>query len=237
MGFDLQVFDTPQQAAEACGAAIFEHASKARAERGHANIAVSGGSTPRIMFEWMAKQSFDWSNVHLFWVDERCVPPTDEQSNYRMTKLSLLDAIALPAAQIHRIEGELDPSIAASNYAAGIYAHFELSDAKLPIFDVIQRGMGPDSHTASLFPGEPMISDDTNIAAALWVEKMHQHRVTLLRGVLEHARVTLNLVTGKDKTEALEQVLHGERDLLAHPAQISSADLIWFLDKAASPPA
>src|SRR5205823_10636935 len=103
-----------------------------------------------------------------------------------------------------------------------------------PVFDALQRGMGPDMHTASLFPGEPQIDDTTRIAGLVWVEKFKQHRVTLLRGTLERARKTLCLVTGADKADGLLRVLHGPRDPLHVPSQISSPEMVWYLDTAAA---
>lgn len=234
MSVELKVLADPTEAAQACGAAIFEILEAARKERGIASLAVSGGSTPRIMFEWMAKQPFDWHGVELFWVDERCVPIDDSQSNYRMTRESLLDHAPIPHRQIHRVRTELTPDEAAESYIDEIAKTLRLDAGELPIFDVLQRGMGPDCHTASLFPGEPLIENRTGVAAAVWVEKFRQHRVTLLPGVLEKARNTLCLVTGADKTDALKQVLEGARDPLHVPSQISSAKMIWFLDQAAS---
>ena len=129
---------------------------------------------------------------------------------------------------------ELIPDEAALDYIEEISRSFGLEPGELPVFDVIQRGMGPDAHTASLFPGEPLIENHTGIAAAVWVEKFHQHRVTLLPGVLEKARHTLCLVTGADKAEGLKKVLHGTRDPIHIPSQISSPNMIWFLDEAAT---
>jgi 6-phosphogluconolactonase len=235
MSVQIKRFDGPVAAAEACGASIFELLAAARAERGSASLAVSGGSTPRIMFEWMARQSFDWSGVDLFWVDERCVPIDDSQSNYRMTREALLDAGTIAPARIHRVKTELPPDEAVREYVAEISRTLGLSPGELPAFDVLQRGMGPDAHTASLFPGEPLIEDRTGIAAAVWVEKFRQHRVTLLPGVLEKARHTLCLVTGADKAEGLRRVLQGPRDPLHVPSQISSPDMLWFVDEAAWP--
>jgi 6-phosphogluconolactonase len=231
---EIRRLQSPAAAAEGCGASIFELLAAARKERGSATLAVSGGSTPRIMFEWMAKQPFDWHRIDLFWVDERCVPIDDSQSNYRMTRESLLDHIPLAHGQIHRVKTELIPDEAAMEYVEDISRTFQLQPGELPVFDVIQRGMGPDRHTASLFPGEPLIENRTGIAAAVWVEKFRQHRVTLLPGVLEKARHTLCLVTGPDKAEGLEQVLYGERDPLHVPSQISSPETIWFVDEAAA---
>lgn len=234
MSIELLTFEDAKAAAEACGAAIFEILNSARAERGRANLAVSGGSTPRIMFEWMARQGFDWTGVDLFWVDERCVPIDDSQSNFRMTRESLLDTIQLTPAQIHRVETEYSPEEASTRYVADITRTFGLQPGELPRFDVLQRGMGPDTHTASLFPGEPQICDRTGIAGLVWVEKFKQHRVTLLPGVLECARRTLCLVTGADKTDALVTVLRGERDPLHVPSQISSPEMFWYMDRAAA---
>ncbi|MES1258304.1 MAG: 6-phosphogluconolactonase [Acidobacteriota bacterium] len=234
MSDELLTFDDAKAAAEACGAAIFELLDAARRERGAARLAVSGGSTPRIMFEWMAQQGFNWRGVDLFWVDERCVPIDDAQSNFRMTRESLLDTIRLEPGQIHRVETEFPPEEAAVRYVADLTRSFGLQNGELPSFDVLQRGMGPDTHTASLFPGEPLIEDHARTAAAVWVEKFQQHRVTLLPGVLESARHTLCLVTGADKAEPLVTVLRGPRDPLHVPSQISSPQMSWYLDRRAA---
>jgi 6-phosphogluconolactonase len=228
-------YPTAKAAAEACGDRILELLEAAKRDRGVATLAVSGGSTPRLMFESMAHRAFDWSSVELFWVDERIVPPTDAQSNYRMTRESLLDVIHLPAARIHRILGELGPDEAAAKYIADIIQSFGLKEGELPVFDVIQRGVGPDMHTASLFPGEPLIRNNSGIAAAVWVEKMRNHRVTLLPGVLEKARQTLCLVSGADKTEGLKNVLSAPRDTMRMPSQISSREMAWYVDELAYP--
>ena len=234
MSSEVRTFTDAAAAAQACGAAIFELLETARQTRGFASLAVSGGTTPRMMFEWMAQQSFDWRAVDLYWVDERCVPVEDSQSNFRMTRESLLDTIGLAAERIHRIQGELSPDLAAILYAEDIRKSFRLDSGELPVFDVLQRGMGPDTHTASLFPGEPLIGNHTDIAAAVWVEKFKQYRVTLLPGVLERARHTLCLVTGADKAEGLHRVLHGPSDPAHTPSQIASPDMVWFVDAAAA---
>lgn len=234
MSVEVKTFSDPEAAARACGAAIFELLDAARRERAAANLAVSGGRTPRKMFEWMAAQPFEWRGVDLFWVDERCVPPDDEQSNFRMTREALLDTVHLAPGQIHRIHGELLPDEAAVLYVEDISRAFRLQPGELPVFDVIQRGMGPDGHTASLFPGEPLIANHTGIAAAVWVEKLRQHRVTLLPGVLERGRNTVCLATGPDKTDALYRVLSGPFDPLHVPAQIASPSTTWYVDRAAA---
>jgi 6-phosphogluconolactonase len=235
----ILTFDTPLAAAEACGDRTLAILDKACRERGMATLAVSGGSTPRLMFQAMAKRTFDWSNVHIFQVDERCVPPDDKVSNFRMTKESLLDAVPIAESRIHRIAGELPREEGARLYIEDIRRTFKLSAGELPVFDVIQRGMGPDGHTASLFPGEPLIADHTGIAAAVdvdkpYIDKVMRYRVTLLPGVLERARYTLCLATGPDKAESLKKVLHGPSDPFAFPSQIASPDTAWYIDKAAA---
>jgi 6-phosphogluconolactonase len=203
----ILIFDTAQTAAEACGDRTLELLDQGRRERGVATVALSGGSTPRLMFQSMARRNFDWAGVQFFQVDERCVQPDDQQSNFRMIRESQLESGKIPASQFHRVQGELPPADAARIYEDEIRRTLNIPPGELPEFDVIQRGMGPDGHTASLFPGEPLISDQTGIAAAVWVEKMKQHRVTLLPGVLERARHTLCLVTGPEKADALFAVL------------------------------
>jgi 6-phosphogluconolactonase len=176
------------------------------------------------MFHLFSKSGFRWEQVHIFWVDERCVPPSDPESNFRLANESWLMPADVPAGNIHRVATEREPRAAALEYAENLRTF-------LP-FDVIHRGIGADAHTASLFPGEPLIEDHTGLAAAVWVEKMHQWRVTLLPGVLEAARHTAVLATGLDKAAALEAVLRGPYDPMKWPAQIGArgADVTWFTD-------
>ncbi len=223
-------YPDPVAAAQACGENILD--LLAAASRRPALLAISGGTSPRPMFELFAKSGFAWEHVQIFWVDERCVPPTDSQSNFRMANETWLAPAKVPAGNIHRVPTELEPHEAARRYAEdlGLYLSFDMP------FDVIHRGMGPDGHTASLFPGEPLIADHEGIAAAVWVEKMHQWRVTLLPGVLEAARNTVVLATGADKAEALAAVLRGPYDPMKWPAQIGArnGNVTWYLDGPAS---
>jgi 6-phosphogluconolactonase len=230
----ILIFDSALEAAEACGDRILALLEEARKARGTATLAVSGGSTPRMMFESMARRNFDWRGVDIFQVDERCVPPDDQQSNFRMIRESLLGKTPIAEGQFHRMAGELPPAEAAQRYAEEIRRVLKPVGVELPVFDIIQRGMGPDAHTASLFPGEPLIGDRTGITAAVWVEKMKQHRITLLRGVLEHARHTLCLTAGAEKAAALHAVLRGTFDPTHTPSQIASQDMAWYIDKAAA---
>ncbi len=232
------VYESAEAASEACARKVLELLGRALSTQPRATIAVSGGTTPKRMFAEMAQSGFDWTNVHLFWVDERCVAPTDSQSNYKLAKEHFIDAARFPAANIHRIQGELAPAAAADLYAADIRSFFQLSGRDpMPHFDVVHRGIGPDAHTASLFPGEPLIDDHKNLTAAVYVEKFQQWRVTLLPGVLEAARHTLMLAAGADKAEPLHSVVHEPYDPKRYPAQITTYDgegVMWFLDKPAA---
>jgi len=232
----LHLYANAPAAAEACAAHIVEVLGRAIAGGRPATLAISGGSSPRLMFEIFARTPFAWDRVHLFWVDERVVPPTDSQSNYKLAFDTWLGPAAFPRANIHRVETELGHEEAARRYREEIRRHFGLDNNGLPAFDLIHRGMGPDGHTASLFPGEPLIQDTTGIAAAVWVEKMKQWRVTLLPGALEAARNTAMLVTGDDKAAALHEVLEGVYRPAEFPCQIAAnaetAD--WFVDQPAA---
>jgi 6-phosphogluconolactonase len=221
-------------AAEACGLRILDILTEAIAARQRATLAVSGGTSPKPMFELFAKSGFQWQQVQVFWVDERCVPVSDPQSNFRMANETWLAPAKVPAGNIHRVPTELEPHEAARKYAEDVRSFLPF-DVGHP-FDVVHRGMGPDGHTASLFPGEPLIEDHTGIAAAVWVEKMHQWRVTLLPGVLEAARHTVVLGTGADKAAALAAVLRGPYDPMKWPAQIGARgdNVTWVLDGTAS---
>src|ERR1035437_3223524 len=150
-----------------------------------ARVAISGGNSPKPMFALLANRSapyfarVPWDRLHLFFVDERCVPPTDAESNYRMTREAMLDHVPLPAAQIHRMEGELEPHLAADLYESELRNNFRLEGAELPVFDLVALGMGPDGHTASLFPNTPALHEINRLVVANRVAQKDAWRVTL----------------------------------------------------------
>lgn len=227
---DLRVFPDARAAAEACAGRIIDILSASP----RSTLAISGGTSPRAMFETFARTRFDWSRVQLFWVDERCVPPDDGQSNFKLANDVWLTPAKFPAANIHRVQTERDPEDAAEVYSDELRLVF---GEGIPQFDVIHRGMGADAHTASLFPGEPLIEDRQGLAAAVYVEKLHSHRVTLLPAVLLAARHTVMLVAGADKAQPLADVLHGPHDPERFPCQLGERDggnVTWFLDQAAA---
>jgi 6-phosphogluconolactonase len=219
-------------AAEACAQHVLAAVGDAVRANGRATLAVSGGSAPKLMFARMAAAQFYWQGVHIFWVDERCVPPADEASNYRMVKEHLIEPARIPEAQVHRIVGEIAPAEGAVRYANEIRAFFSLAESELPRFDVIHRGVGPDAHTASLFPGDSLIDDRVGIAAATFAPKFNQWRVTLLPGVLLAAMHTVVYTPGPDKVEALGHIFGDEYDPKKYPSQIGIRDageMTWFV--------
>jgi 6-phosphogluconolactonase len=223
--------------AEAAGRHIINLLEEVLSGQNSATLAISGGSTPKIMFDSLAATKFRWDLVHLFWVDERCVPPADDQSNFKMANEHLVLPAHITHRNTHRVFGELSPPAAAARYIDDITEFFGLDAGQMPRFDVIHLGMGPDAHTASLFPGQPLIDDREQIAAPLYVEKFKQWRVTLLPGVLLAAKHTVFLVAGDDKAESVRAVFHDEYDPKKYPAQIASHQgrgVTWFLDQPAA---
>lgn len=186
------------------------------------------------MFDALSTMALDWTRIDWFWVDERCVPPTDERSNYAMTARHLFTPAGVPAERIHRVRGELPPDEALEHYLAEIEQVFETD---FPEFDVVQLGLGADAHTASLFPGEPLIEEIGGVAAVVYVEKLQQWRITLLPETIFSARARLVLVTGADKAEALRRITTEPLEPRRLPGQLllsQQALSHFFLDRAAA---
>lgn len=226
----------PLETANACADHILALLEDAASGGSTASLAVSGGSTPKLLFEAFARAKFDWARVHLFWVDERAVPPTHEQSNYHLAEQNFLLPVHFPARNVHRIQTELRPEPAAERYAATLREHLGVAPGGVPVFDVIHQGMGPDAHTASLFPGEELIDDREALAAAVWNEEKSQWRITLAPAVLLAARHTVMLVTGADKQDALQRVFKADYSPRQYPTQIMhmAHEVTWYLDQAAA---
>ena len=220
-----------------------EQAEKAVAARGRARIAISGGSTPKATFTLLAdpaqpwRARMPWSHLDLWWVDERSVPPDDPDSNYRMTRETMLDHVPLKPEQIHRMEGELEPEAAAARYESDLRHSFRLEGAELPRFDAIQLGMGPDGHTASLFPHTQALSELGRLAVANHVENKDAWRVTLTWPVINRASQVFFLIGGADKAQILNEVFTGPRHVDRLPSQLISPAggiLTLLLDRAAA---
>jgi 6-phosphogluconolactonase len=234
---DPKRFESADAAAQACAVQVLQLLEEALAASRAATFAVSGGSTPKLLFAHLAAAEFDWNAVHLFWVDERAVPPDDAQSNFRLAS-AFLQTAKFPMKNVHRIQGELGAPKAAKLYDREIRDFFSVEEGDLPRFDVVHLGMGPDGHTASLFPGDPLIGDREHFVAPVHYEKVVPHdRVSLLPGVLLAARNTLFLVSGEDKAEAVDAVFNGPDEPATHPAQFITRNgrrVTWFLDDPAA---
>lgn len=224
-------------AAIACGQWLTAALLRDLATAETVTLAISGGGSPKPMFRYLVDAPIPWDRVHLFWVDERAVPPTDPQSNFKLADELLIRPGKLLSANIHRILAELPPEEAAARYAEDIRQHFGLKAGEIPEFTAIHLGMGPDGHTASLFPGTPLIHDRAGIAAAVWVEKLKTHRITLLPAVLLRAKNTAFLASGDDKASMLDNVLNGDFNPQQYPSQLFAREgrnVTWFLDDAAA---
>ncbi len=239
MNRDLHVVADAAQLAEEASRFFVQRASEAIAARGVFRVALSGGSTPRALYERLAgEQSVDWAHVHLFFGDERHVPPDHPDSNYRMVKEALLSRAPIPDANVHRIRTELqDAAEAANDYERAVRSAFGLAQGAWPRFDLVLLGMGPDGHTASLFPDTPVLHERSRIASAVWVVPMQTWRVTLTPPVLNQARAVLFLVSGAEKAETLRAVLEGPADPDRLPAQLiapTAGATHWFVDAPAA---
>ncbi len=205
------------------------------AERGHAAVGLAGGSTPRAMNERLAaaprRAQIDWSKIRFYFGDERCVPPDHADSNYRMTRESLFEPLGISAGTIFRIFAELPPQAAADAYQV------TLGDLGAPpVFDLLTLGMGPDGHTASLFPGTLETLDDRRFAAANFVPKFDTFRITLTPQVIRAARSIMMTAAGAEKAASLHGVVDGPPDVDRYPAQIVARlpQAYWFVDAQAA---
>ncbi len=209
-----------------------------RQKDGDFSVALSGGSTPKVWFEELAinhKIDIPWEKVHFYWGDERCVIPEDKESNYGMTKKYLLDHINIPLQNIHRIHGELPPEQAAINYERELSQ--KLSVNTYPIFDLVILGMGDDGHTASIFPHQIELWESANFCVVASHPVSGQHRVSISGNVINNARAVAFLVTGKNKAEKINEIIHKKPVASAYPASLVAPEkglLHWFLDSQAA---
>lgn len=232
------VFEDLAELTRAAAGEIARFAESAVAEHGRFTWALSGGSTPRPVYEALAsdpyRERLPWSAIHLFWGDERHVPPDHPESNYRMAREAMIDRASVPAGNVHRVAAE-DPDArrAAAAYEDELRSFFGLAPGEWPVFDLMLLGIGPDGHTASLFPGSPALRERDALVVAPWVEAQRMFRITLTPPVLNHSRLSLFLVSGEDKAEALRAVIEGEREPERYPAQVVGGNVLWMVDRAA----
>ena len=235
----VHVHETAEKVAWDAAWRVLEQAAQAIRARGRFTLALSGGSTPRRTYEMLAEERLsrhvDWPNVHVFFGDERMVPPDHAESNYRMANEALLSRVGIPPENIHRIDGVGDAAANASAYESEMRGLF--GDVEWPRLDHVLLGMGDDGHTASLFPGTAALDEKRLWVAPNWVEKLGAWRVTLTAPALNAARYVTFLVTGAGKAERLREVLRGERDPSRLPSQLirpSDGTLEWFVDRDAA---
>ncbi|MBI5060166.1 6-phosphogluconolactonase [candidate division KSB1 bacterium] len=225
--------ETPDDVADAAADLIFESQTEAVAERGVFRVALSGGTTPGLLFarltteEW--RDEMAWENWEVFWSDERCVPPDSPDSNFAIAKRLLLDR--MPIGEVFRIRGEIDPREAAAEYARTLRARL---DPGPPVFDVILLGMGADGHTASLFPGQPAL-ESASLIEAVEVDQPVRHRITFTLNLINRARRVIFLVCGEAKAQRVHEIIHENRvQLPAARVDPAPGECLWLLDHAAA---
>ena len=235
----IQILPTAADLFHAAAEEFTRVGRQAIAAQGRFAVALSGGSTPKALYSLLAASypDFPWARTYLFFGDERHVPPTDPESNYRMVSESLLTRIAIPAQNVFRVKAENpDATAAAANYEKQIRRFFALTPAEFPRFDLILLGLGPDGHTASLFPDSPGLKENSKLVIANWVEKFKTHRISFTFPVLNNADEVIFLASGPDKAAMVHEVLEGKPTppLPSQQVQPANGRLLWMLDAPAA---
>lgn len=235
-------FPSQDEMADAICEIFRNHLAELNLRMDQVNIAFSGGTTPELFFKKLAarqkdpKTATDWRKIHLFWVDERCVPPDHPDSNYGMTRDSLLNTLNLDKNQIHRIHGEDNPEKEAVRYENEIRQVFQLPEG-IPVYDWIFLGVGEDGHTASIFPDRPDLLDSRALGAVSYHAGSDQYRVTLTGPVINHARRISFLVSGASKSLVIRQIIRNEPEATHYPAYYIkpvNGVLDWYMDAYAA---
>jgi 6-phosphogluconolactonase len=238
---EIRVLTTPQELFEAAAEEVIRCAKQAVAQRGRFTLALSGGSTPKSLFNLLAsnaKTVLPWDRTFFFWGDERHVPPTDPDSNYRMAEETMLSKIPVAAGNVFRVPAENpDAGTVADDYEQTLRKFFQLKAGEVPVFDLILLGIGPDGHTASLFPNTAGLQEKSRLVIANWVEKLKTSRISLTLPVLNAARCVTFLVSGTDKASVLKTVLEEDAPGEQYPSKLvqpNAGKLIWLVDRAAA---
>jgi len=234
----IQVYDDLESLSHAAAELFVRRAQQAVQARGRFSVALAGGHTPRRTYELLAQRPLrdrvPWAQVHVFWGDERCVPPDDPRSNARMAREALLDHVPVPAEQIHPIRCAQAPREAAERYEDLLRDFFA---GQPPRFDLVFLGLGENGHTASLFPDTPVLDERERWVAEVYVAEQGLYRVTLTAPLLNRARLILCLVAGAAKAPVLHEVLKGPSEPRQLPAQLirpMDSELLWFVDREAA---
>jgi 6-phosphogluconolactonase len=238
---EIRTLTTPQELFAAAAEEVVRAANQAVAERNRFTLALSGGSTPKSLYTLLAtnaKSTLPWDRMFFFWGDERHVPPSDPESNYRMVDESMLSKVSVPPGNVFPIPAENpDASAAASAYEQTVKKFFAAPEGEIPRFDLILLGIGPDGHTASLFPGTAALQEKSRLVVSNWVEKFRTDRITFTLPLLNAARRVAFLVSGTDKAPALHSILETDASGEQYPAKLVrpvDGKLIWFVDRAAA---
>ena len=232
----LKIFPTPQELAEAFALELIHEIKETSQKDLSFTLALSGGSTPKLLFSVLAEKyskSVEWTHVHLFWADERCVPPEDPESNYGMTYKILLKEIEIPQSNIHRIRGEKGPVKEALRYSEEI-RRYTRSLNGLPVFDHIILGMGDDGHTASIFPGNKEILYSEKLCEVAFHPVSGQKRITITGKVINNPDRITFLVTGSSKALVIEQIFKKNANLPASLISPRHGKIKWLLDEKAA---
>ena len=240
MNTSLRIFQDKEALSQAAAEIFVQTAIQAIQARGRFLVNLSGGGTPARLYHLLADKPFrghvDWAVTFVFWGDERCVPPDDKGSNYHQAHEILLRHVPIPKENILRIKGELEPAQASDDYTQ-VLKNFATPGLDWPRFDLVLLGMGEDGHTASLFPGSPVVADSPTLAVTGDYQGRPAQRVTLTPPVLNSARAIMFLVTGESKAQTLKEVLRGANKPEVFPAQrIQPKDgkLFWLVDEGAA---
>jgi len=242
---DIRILEDAEKLSWEAAEEFVRQAGEAARTGGAFSVALAGGSTPKALYALLAAESgspfrarVPWETTHVFWGDERHVAPDHPDSNYRMAHEAMLSRVPVPPQHVHRIPAENpDAGRAAAEYAGDLRQFFRPAAGQFPRFDLILLGLGPDGHTASLFPGTAAVREQNMWVAAPWVEKLRTHRITLTPPVLNNAACVVFLVSGAEKAEALRAVLHDEFQPDRLPAQVirpANGRLVWLVDRAAA---
>ena len=230
----LRIFSDPQETAAAFGRYLMNKLEES--ETFH--CALSGGSTPKLLYQYLAEQYKDskvWSKLHVYWGDERCVSPADDESNFKMTQTLLLSKVAIPDQNIHRVMGEMNPEDEAIRYGQNLQNSIP-TNAHIPVFDMIILGMGDDGHTASIFPHEIALLTSDETCAVATHPISGQKRITLTGQVINASKEVVFLVTGAGKRERISEIFNKEGDWEKYPVSYispASGKLLWYVDQAA----
>lgn len=234
----IQIYDDPASLSRAAAELFVRQAEQAIKVRSRFSVALSGGQTPRRTYEILAQPPFreqvDWQQIHVFWGDERCVPPQDPRSNARLARRAWLDQVPLPPSRIHPICCQPSPAAGAREYEILLR---QFCAGTPPGLDLVFLGLGEDGHTASLFPDNEALDERERWTTAVYVPAQGLHRVTLTPAFINQARVVAFLVTGAAKAQALREVLQGPRDSRRLPAQLiepEPGELYWLVDQEAA---